>query len=101
MTGPLAHSGNYAFTNMTGDIILALPPDASFQLNAKVSEKRDIVSDFQLKYFNEMPPPPPATQPGAAPQTNPAPYRSLRRPARRRQRRPDRGLKKRSDRLRR
>ena len=71
MTGPLAHSGNYAFTNMTGDIILALPPDASFQLNAKVSEKRDIVSDFQLKYFNEMPPPPPATQPGAAPADKP------------------------------
>ena len=55
MTGPLARSGNYAFTNMAGDVILALPHDASFQLNAKVSEKRDIVSDFPLKYV-EMPP---------------------------------------------
>jgi hypothetical protein len=65
MTGPLARSGHYAFTNMTGDVILALPHDASFQLNAKVSEKRHIVSDFALKYI-EMPPPPPATAPPAA-----------------------------------
>ncbi|HEU4432505.1 MAG TPA: DUF4097 family beta strand repeat-containing protein, partial [Pyrinomonadaceae bacterium] len=80
MTGPLARSGNYAFTNMAGDVILALPHDASFQLNAKVSEKRDIVSDFALKYI-EMPPPPPATpkhgtptpQPGASAATKPGP----------------------------
>lgn len=51
MTGPLARSGHYAFTNVTGDVILALPHDSSFQLNAKVSEKRDIVSDFALKYL--------------------------------------------------
>jgi hypothetical protein len=41
-------------------------------LNAKVSEKRDIVSDFQLKYFNEMPAPPAATPtpgPAAEPRT--------------------------------
>jgi hypothetical protein len=67
MTGPLTRSGHYTFTNMTGDVILALPHDASFQLNAKVSEKRDIVSDFQLKYFNEMPgPPAPAAKPAPA-----------------------------------
>jgi hypothetical protein len=71
LTGPLARSGHYAFTNMTGDVILALPHDASFQLNAKVSEKRDIVSDFQLKYFSEVPPPPPAARPGATPATAP------------------------------
>ncbi|HEU4713119.1 MAG TPA: DUF4097 family beta strand repeat-containing protein [Pyrinomonadaceae bacterium] len=65
MTGPLARSGHYAFTNMTGDVILALPHDASFQLMAKVSEKRDIVSDFILKYL-EVPAPPaaPAVKPG-------------------------------------
>jgi DUF4097 and DUF4098 domain-containing protein YvlB len=67
MTGPLARSGHYAFTNMTGDVILALPHDASFQLHAKVSEKRDIVSDFALKYV-ETPPPPPAT-PATPPKT--------------------------------
>jgi putative adhesin len=74
MTGPLARSGNYAFTNMAGDVILALPHDASFQLNAKVSGKRDIVSDFPLKYV-EMPPPPPAKPgtPTAKPGAEPAP----------------------------
>jgi len=67
MTGPLVKSGNYTFTNMTGDIVLALPHDASFQLNAKVSEKRDIVSDFQLKYFADGTPPPPPAKPAPAP----------------------------------
>ena len=63
MTGPLAKNGYYGFTNMTGDLILAMPKDASFKLNAKVSEKHDIVSDFPLKYINEQPPPPPAAVP--------------------------------------
>jgi len=61
MSGPLAKSGSYGFTNMTGDIILAMPNDASFQLNAKVSDKHNIVSEFNLKYLsNATPPPPPA-----------------------------------------
>jgi putative adhesin len=60
MSGPLARSGLYGFTNMTGDVILAMPHDASFRLNAKVSEKHAIVSDFALKYLSEPPPPPPA-----------------------------------------
>lgn len=64
MTGPLAKSGVYGFTNMTGDVILSMPHDASFQLNAKVSEKHDIVSDFTLKYLGEPPPPHPAAKPG-------------------------------------
>src|SRR5687767_4077025 len=67
MTGPLAQHGHYAFTNMTGDVILGLPHDASFQLNAKVSEKRDIVSDFALKYIEMASPPSrPAAKPGTA-----------------------------------
>ncbi len=74
MTGPLARSGHYAFTNMTGDVILALPHDSSFQLNAKVSEKRDIVSDFALKYVGmPAPPPPGATAPTPKPGAVPAP----------------------------
>jgi len=64
MTGPLAKSGSYGFTNVTGDIVLAMPRDASFQLNAKISEKHDIVSDFALKYLREAPPPPPGARPG-------------------------------------
>jgi len=99
MTGPLAKSGWYGFTNMTGDVVLELPSDASFQLQAKVSEKHDIVSDFKLTYIEERPqpvmprvpapsatpkPPPPAKKPAAksgpviAPivvgQATPAPY---------------------------
>jgi len=73
MTGPLAKSGSYGFTNMSGDVVLAMPHDASFQLNAKVSEKHDIVSDFALKYLSETPPPPPAKPGKAAPESTPKP----------------------------
>ena len=59
MSGALVKSGSYAFTNMTGDVVLAMPSDASFRLHAKVSEKRLLVSDFQLTYLSEAPPPPP------------------------------------------
>ena len=65
MTSPLVKSGNYAFTNMTGDVVLAMPADASFRLNAKVSERRLLVSDFALKFLNEPAPPAPPV-PGAA-----------------------------------
>jgi Putative adhesin len=76
MTGPLAKSGWYGFTNMTGDIVLGLPADASFQLQAKVSEKHDIVSDFKLTYLNDppQPPQPPQTrQPAPAPEAKSKP----------------------------
>ena len=67
MSGPLAKSGWYGFTNMTGDVVLAMPHDASFQLNAKVSEKHDIVSDFELNYLSDAPPPPTAKPPMESP----------------------------------
>jgi DUF4097 and DUF4098 domain-containing protein YvlB len=73
MSGPLAKSGNYNFNTVTGDVVLELPHDASFQLNAKVSEKHDIVSDFPLKYLNEPPPPAPAKKPKPAPEAAPKP----------------------------
>ena len=64
MTGPLAKSGWYGFTNMTGDLVLAMPHDASFQLTAKVSEKQSIISDFKLTFINEpTAPPAPAVTP--------------------------------------
>lgn len=66
MTGPLAKSGWYGFTNMTGNVVLALPPDASFQLQAKVSEKNDIISDFKLTYVDD-PGMPKAPSPAATP----------------------------------
>ena len=56
---------------MAGDVILAMPHDASFQLSAKVSEKRDIVSDFPLKFIEPPPPPPPTPAPKADPKPAP------------------------------
>jgi DUF4097 and DUF4098 domain-containing protein YvlB len=70
MMGPLARAGHYGFTTMGGDVVLMMPRDASFKLNAIVSEKGDIVSDFPLKYLPE----PPATPvPKANPVPRPAP----------------------------
>lgn len=74
MTGALAKSGSYAFQNMTGDTLLVMPRDASFRLNAKISDKNKIVSDFQLKYLPEAPPPPlPAKPRTQAPESAPKP----------------------------
>lgn len=73
MSGSLVKAGQYAFTNMTGDVVLALPHDASFRLNAKVSEKHNIVSDFSLRYLSEPTPPPPTPRPAPAPQIHPTP----------------------------
>jgi Toastrack DUF4097 len=67
MTGALAKKGQYGFTTMGGDVILSMPRDASFTLNARVSEKGDIVSDFPLKYLPEVPPPAPAADPAPKP----------------------------------
>ena len=63
MSGPLAKQGYYGFSNVTGDTVLLMPHDASFQLKATVSERQDIVSDFNLKYINEPTPPAPAATP--------------------------------------
>ena len=73
MTGPLAKSGWYGLTNMAGDIVLAMPHDASFRLNAKISDKHEIVSDFTLKYLSEPPPPQPAKPRTSIPQGKPKP----------------------------
>ena len=51
MSGALVKAGYYAFTNMTGNVVLVLPHDASFRLNAKVSDKQDIISEFPLTYL--------------------------------------------------
>jgi len=57
MSGALVKSGYYAFANMTGDVVLTLPHDASFRLSAKVSDKKDIISEFALTYLGETPTP--------------------------------------------
>jgi len=73
LTGPLARAGYYGFTSMGGDLVLMLPRDASFKLNAKISDKEDIVSDFSLTYLKEAAPAPPTPipqpAPGAAPKS--------------------------------
>lgn len=69
MEGPLAKAGSYSFTSMGGDMVLAMPGNASFQLNGKVSQKSDLVSEFALKSVSESspwpksPPPPPNVKP--------------------------------------
>ena len=65
MSGPLAKQGYYSFSNVTGDTVLVMPHDASFQLKATVSDKNNLVSDFNLKFINERTPPmpPPAPKP--------------------------------------
>jgi hypothetical protein len=73
MSGALVKKGYYTFTNMTGDVVLELPHDASFRLSAKVSEKQSIVSDFALVFISEPTPPPPTPQPAPVPQVQPAP----------------------------
>jgi len=74
MTGALARSGYYGFTTMGGDVVLLMPHDVSFTLNARVSEKSDIISDFALKYVAEAPTPPtpkPEPAPMAVPKSAP------------------------------
>jgi len=73
MSGALARSGQYAFTTMSGDVMLHLPTDASFQIVAKLSDNRDIVSDFPLKFSQTAPPAAPAASGRATPMPAPAP----------------------------
>jgi hypothetical protein len=74
MSGALVKKGYYTFTNMTGDVVLELPDDASFRLSAKVSEKQHIVSDFALVFLAEAtPPPPPRPMPVPAPRVQGTP----------------------------
>ena len=73
MSGALVKSGYYAFTNMTGDVVLVLPHDASFRLSAKVSERQNLVSDFALKFMSESTPPPLTPRPHPVPHPQPAP----------------------------
>lgn len=64
VTGPLVEGGNYSFGTTSGDINLYLPANASFKLNARISDKQPIESDFSLKPIESFPAPPaPAQQP--------------------------------------
>ena len=67
MTGPLAQRGRYEFKTMSGDVRLTLPVDASFNLNAKIAQEGEIVSDFPLTLVTEdlIGPTPTSTAPPA------------------------------------
>lgn len=50
LMGALARGGLYAFTTTSGDVTLELPADSSFKLNARVSERGVIDTEFPLAY---------------------------------------------------
>jgi DUF4097 and DUF4098 domain-containing protein YvlB len=50
LAGPLVRGGRYDLTTTNGDVTILAPADASFNLNARVSEGGEIITDFQLKY---------------------------------------------------
>lgn len=53
MVGPLVSGGRYGINTMSGDVTLSLPANASFQLNAKISSRADIITDFPLTLQTE------------------------------------------------
>lgn len=67
MSGALAQGGQYGFNTLSSDVVLELPSDSSFHIVAKLSENREIVSDFKLKFLETPPPGPPAPTPMPAP----------------------------------
>ncbi|HYG12221.1 MAG TPA: DUF4097 family beta strand repeat-containing protein [Pyrinomonadaceae bacterium] len=48
-TGALAEGGLYTFQSHSGSVRLSLPPEASFQLNAKVHHSGEIITDFPIR----------------------------------------------------
>lgn len=48
-TGALAEGGLYTFKTHSGSVRLALPPDSSFQLNAKVHHSGEIITEFPIR----------------------------------------------------
>lgn len=62
LTGPLSRGGRYEFKTMSGDVTLAMPDDASFQINAKVSQSGEIITDFPLQLTPEPAQAPRATK---------------------------------------
>jgi len=80
MLGPLTRDGSYVFTLMGGDLTLKMPKDASFKLSARVSERRDIVSEFPLKYLSDSTTPPTAPTPESEPGPESAPPKAAPKP---------------------
>lgn len=77
MTGPLVQRGRYEFRTMSGNVTLTLPVDASFNLNAKIAQDGEIVTDFPLTLVTEdvmgsPAPSPPLTVPARSVKGTPA-----------------------------
>jgi DUF4097 and DUF4098 domain-containing protein YvlB len=53
VSGPLAAGGKYGIGTMSGNVTLALPSDASFQLTAKIAANGDIITDFPLTILSQ------------------------------------------------
>lgn len=51
-TGQLVRGGHYELKTISGDVTVALPKDAACQVNAKVFQSGEIISDFPLKLTN-------------------------------------------------
>ncbi|HEY6189894.1 MAG TPA: DUF4097 family beta strand repeat-containing protein [Pyrinomonadaceae bacterium] len=75
LTGALVRGGRYDFKTMSGDVLLNVPADSSFKLNAKVAQGGEIVSDFAITPTEETTPTPPGTPntPNGAQPPKPAP----------------------------
>ena len=50
LVGPLTRGGIYDFTTTAGDVKILLTAASSFELNAKISEGGEIITEFPLKY---------------------------------------------------
>jgi len=72
MAGALARGGRYEFHTFSGDVMLSMPADSSFRLNARMGQSADIITDFPLtlKPLPDEPGPTPAPRP--APPQNPS-----------------------------
>lgn len=53
-TGALVEGGLYTFKSHSGSVRLSLPPDSSFQLNAKVHHSGEIITEFPIRQVPVM-----------------------------------------------
>ena len=52
MTGPLAQRGNYDLKTFSGDVVLNIPPDSSFRVNA-LAPRGEVITEFEVKSAND------------------------------------------------
>jgi hypothetical protein len=69
LSGALTGGGSYDLKTISGDVVLTLPPDASFRLHASIISNGEIFTDFSVTTVPEAnaPPAPPAPMPFPGP----------------------------------